>query len=201
MFSRSSSLLAYVVVGLAISAAATPMGPSREGRDYDDGSKSPSYPDSTSYSSPAPTNYLADDSRPKPYAAEARPEEKKSLEETQPEEKYPKEKQAEEKAYPKDDGKDKPYPKDDDKDKSYPKDGDKDKPYPKADDKDKPHGDLPKGQYPSQKSRDGKPDDKDKSSYSGGPKYGDQCNVGKQECCNGYNEVNRHRASRPQIRC
>jgi len=177
MFSRFSSLFAYVVVGLAISAAATPMGPSR---DYDDGSKSPSYLDSSSYSSPAPSNYLGDNSRPKPYAAEAYPEEKKYPEEKQPEEKYPKEKKPEEK---------------------YPKEKEtEEKPYPKADDKDKPHGDRPQGQYPPQKSPEGKPDDKDKSSYSGSPKYSDQCNVGKQECCNGYNEVNRHRASYSPIR-
>jgi hypothetical protein len=175
MFSRFSSLFAYVVVGLAISAAATPMAPSREGRDYDDGSKSPSYPDSHSYPSPAPSNYPGENPRPKPYVAEAQPEEKKYPDEKQPEEKYPKEKQTEEK----------PYPKADDKDK----------------DKDKPHdGDRPQGEYPPPKSPDGKPDDKDKSSYSGSPKYNDQCNVGKQECCNGYNEVNRHRTSYPPIR-
>ena len=180
MFSRFSSLFAYVVVGLAISAAATPMGPSREDRDYDDGSKSPSYPDSSSYSSPTPSKYLGDDPRSRPYAAEAYPEEKKS-----PEEKYPKEKQPEEK-----------YPKEKQPEEKHPKE----KPYPKADDKDKPDGDRPKGQYPPQKSPNGKPDDKDKS-YSGSPKYSDQCNVGKQECCNAFNEVNRHRVSYPPIRC
>lgn len=175
MFSRFSSLFAYVVVGLAISAAATPMGPSREGNDYDDGSKSLAYPDSSSYSSPAPSNYLGDDPRPRPYAAEADPEEKKSPEEKekQPEDKYSKEKQFEKQSEEKDP---------------------KEKPYPKDDDKDKPRGDRP------QKPPYGKPDDKDKS-YSGSPKYGDQCNVGKQECCNSFNEVNCHRASYPPIRC
>ncbi|KAH9959097.1 hypothetical protein BC827DRAFT_1269103 [Russula dissimulans] len=41
MLSRFSSLFVYVVAGLVISAAATPTGPPSE---YDDGSKSPSYP-------------------------------------------------------------------------------------------------------------------------------------------------------------
>ena len=183
MFSPFSSLFTYVVVGLAISAAATPMGLSHEGHDNDDGSKSPSYPDSSSYSSypsPTPSKYPGDDTRPKPYAAEAYLEDKKN-----PEEKYPKEKQPEEK-----------YPKEKQPEEKYPKE----KPYPKADDKEKPHSDRPQGQYPPQKSPDGKPDDKDKS-YAGSPKYNDQCNVGKQECCNGYNEVNRHRASYLPFRC
>jgi hypothetical protein len=180
MFSHFSSLFAYVVVGLAISAAATPMVPAS--RDYDDKSKSPAYPDSSSsyssYPSPILSKYPGDNP-PKSYAAETAPEEKKY-----PEEKYPKDQQPEDK-----------YPKEKQPEQKYPKEN----PYQKADDKDKPYGDRPQAQYPPQKSPYANPDDKDKS-HSGGSKYSDQCNVGKQECCNAVNEVYRVRASYLPIR-
>ncbi|KAH9976374.1 hypothetical protein BGW80DRAFT_1444002 [Lactifluus volemus] len=65
MLSRFSSLLVYVVAGLVISAAATPMGPPR---DYDDGYKTTSPQGSqSSYSPSTSSNYAA--STPSPYAA------------------------------------------------------------------------------------------------------------------------------------
>ena len=133
MLSRFSSLLAYVAVGLVISAAATPMAPSS---DYDgvSNSPSPSHPDS-SYSSPISPKYPADKPYAKPYAEE------------KPKEQYPEEKRPEG-MYPKDKSEAKP---------PYPQE----KPYPKTDGK--ASGDHPQAQYPSQKQPDAKGDGKGQS--------------------------------------
>ena len=108
MLSRFSTLLVYVVAGLALSAAATPMG---HPRGYDDGSKSPSYPGS-SYSSSTPSKYpeakkYPEEKKypeqkpyPKSYAEEKKyPEEKRPMEKysEEKEKKYPEEKKYEEK--------------------------------------------------------------------------------------------------------
>jgi hypothetical protein len=75
MLSRFSSLFAYVVLGLVISAAATPMVPSSD-HDIDDGPKSLSHPDS-SYSSPTspmyPTEKRPEGKNPKDKFTEAKP--------------------------------------------------------------------------------------------------------------------------------
>ena len=127
MLSRFSSLLAYVVVGLVISAAATPMAPSS---DYDDVSKSPSHLDS-SYSSPTSPKYPADKPYAKPYAEE------------KPKEKYPEEKRPEG-MYPKDQSEAKP---------PYPQE----KPYAKTDGKasgDRPQPQYPSQKQPDAKGDD-----------------------------------------------
>ncbi|KAI9507729.1 hypothetical protein F5148DRAFT_1149521 [Russula earlei] len=123
MLSRFSSLFVYVVAGLVISAAATPM----VARDSDDAPKSPSYP------YPPPRSPPPKYSPERPYAP-SYPDEKKP--EEYPKAKYPKELYSDEGKYPaKYPDQKKPYP--DDKSKPYP--DDKDKPYP--DDKDKSHTD------------------------------------------------------------
>jgi hypothetical protein len=144
MLSRFSSLFAYVVVGLVVATAATPMAPSN---DRDDGSKSPSpshpdspYPPSTSLKHPT----------------EKRPEGKN------PKDIYPE-------AMPL---------------------SPKEKSHAKTDDKDKASGDRNKAQHPSQQQSYGKGDDKDQS-HADHPEYDSHCNVDKQVCCNGYNEVSR----------
>ena len=147
MLSRFSSLFAYVVVGLVIAAAATPMMPSSD-HDIDAGSKSPSRPDSA-YSSPTSPMY----------PTEKRPKGKN------PKDNFPEAKP--------------PSP--------------KGKPHAKADDQDKAPGDRPQAQYPSHKQSYAKGDDKDQS-HADHPEYGNQCNVDKQVCCNGYNEVSHFRS-------
>jgi len=91
MLSRFSSLFVYVVAGLAISAAATPMSPPRE---YDDGSRSPSYSGS-SYPPPRPPPKYPHNEPMKSYSEEKEkekyPEEKEKYSEKEkyPEKKYP----------------------------------------------------------------------------------------------------------------
>ena len=65
MLSRFSSLFVYVVAGLVISAAATPAAPPSN---YDNGSKSPSYPGPSSPPSPPkyPDNKPYDDGKKNP---------------------------------------------------------------------------------------------------------------------------------------
>jgi hypothetical protein len=176
MFSRFSSLLVYVVAGLAIAAAATPMGPPK---DYDDGSKAPSYP-APSYSSP---KYSEDKPYAKPYsdkyprdqypkdkyakkypmdkyAKEQRVEEK-DVKDKYPQDKYPKDKYAEK--YPKEKYPEDKYPKDkypeeecledkDAKDK-YPKDKYPEDKYPKEEHHEEkyPEDKYSKDKYPKDK--------------------------------------------------
>jgi hypothetical protein len=207
MFSRFSSLLVYVVAGLVISAAATPMAPPK---DYDDGSKAPSYPGS-SYSSP---KYSADKPYAKPYAEESCPEEKKY-----PEEKYPKDKYPDDK-YPKDNYREEKYPEEKYPKDKYPKDKYREEKYPEDKyPKDKYREEkYPKDKYPKDKYREEKypedkypkekhPEEKDanmKQKYYpragpfSGPRPGlgklnsrpqnsNNCNVGSQMCCNPVN--------------
>ena len=143
--------------------------PTAPSSDSDGGSKSPSHPDS-SYSSPTSPKYPAD----KPYAEGKSYPKEKHPEEKRPEEEHPKDKYSEAKP---------PYPQEK-------------PPYAKADGKDKASGDRPQAQYPSQKQPYAKGDDKDKS-YADHPKYDNQCNVDKQVCCNGYNEVSHWLPSKP----
>jgi hypothetical protein len=155
MFSRFSTLLVYIVAGLVISAAATPMAPPK---DYDDGSKAPSYPGS-SYSSP---KYSADKPYAKPYADESCPKEKKYPEEKYPKDKYRDEKYPEEK-YPKDKYPEEKYPKDMDREEKYPKekypkDKDREEKYPKEKyhEEKYPEDKYPKDKYPKDKDREEK---------------------------------------------
>ncbi|KAI0253696.1 hypothetical protein BJV78DRAFT_1280749 [Lactifluus subvellereus] len=199
MLSRFSSLFVYVVAGLVISAAATPMGPPR---DYDDGSKVPMPQGSSSYSPSTTSKYPAESSYyAKPYSEKKYPEEmpypKPYPEEKYPEEvPYPRPQNAEEMPYPMPYPEDKkPYPEDkkpypEDK-KPYPEDK---KPYPEdkkpypADRKPYPEDKKP---YPEQKkpySEDpsySKPGDKGKSgSYNDPNGNTGACSVGPQQCCN-----------------
>ena len=152
MLSRFSALLIYVIAGLVISAAATPMGPPP---DYNEEPKSrppgPYYPNSypphhtypqvKPYSKPYDHKYgaytLRDD---KPYS-KSYPEEKKYPEAKQ----YPEEKKAEEKKYPEA----KQYEEKKPEEKKYPEEKQNPKPY--AEDK----------KYPEKSS-----DDKDKGRMS-----------------------------------
>jgi hypothetical protein len=215
MFSRFSSLLVYIVAGLAIATAATPMGPPK---DYDDGAKAPSYPGS-SYS---PPKYSADKSYAKPYAEEEPcPKDKYPKEKypkKYPEDKYSKDKYAEK--YPKDEYPEDKYPKEerleekDAKDKypddkypkdkyaeKYPKDKYPEDKYPKEerleekDAKDKyPKEKRPEEKYAKQKNYPRapafpgpKPGLGKLNSYDARPQNANNCNVGSQMCCNPVN--------------
>jgi hypothetical protein len=185
MLSRFSSLFIYIVAGLVISAAATPMGPPR---DYDyDGSKMTTQGSYSSYSTSSASMYPTESPYPsKPYSEMKYPAEapyQKFYPEEQ--EEYPKAEPSE-KPYPEEKDKygkmesPKPYP--DDK-KSYPEDK---KSYPQ----DKPP--YPEGQKPYPQ---GKPNPYDKYNYKGDTGSSDpndpdgMCNVGTQQCCNAVNSV------------
>jgi Fungal hydrophobin len=182
MFSRFSSLLVYIVAGLVISAAATPMAPPK---DYDDGSKAPSYPGS-SYSSP---KYSADKPYAKPYAEESCPMEKKYPEDKYPKDKYREDKYPEEK-YPKEKYHEDKYPKEKYPEEKYPKDKYHEEKYPE----DK----YPKEKHPEEKDANMKQKYYPRGGPFPGPKPGlrklnsrpqnsNNCNVGSQMCCNAVN--------------
>ena len=201
MLSRFSSLLIYVAAGLVISAAATPMAPPQP---YDDGSKAPSYP-ASSYSSPSPPKYPSDKSYAMPYADKKPcPKEKKYDDKKYDDKKHPQEKKYDDKKYPQekkyDDKKydDKKYPEEKRPEKEYPEEKRPEKKYPeeKRPEKEYPEEKRPEKKYPEEKrpqeksyaKRGGRPQMGKGNSYGDRPKNNNQCNVGKQQCCNPVNK-------------
>ncbi|KAN0137824.1 hypothetical protein V8E53_004308 [Lactarius tabidus] len=187
MLSRLSSLFIYVVAGLVISAAATPMmGPTTS--DYNEEPKSrpmvPSYPKSSPHPKPyyqMEKAYARGDDKPYP---RPHPDEKK----------YPEQKKYSEKPSRPDDKKSS-----DDKGKEHKPDNYKDRMS--SDDVDRK--DYGKGRKDYDKGKDGKSDrdhDKDRKDYDKGKdskSYHDEdhnpsntyCNVGEQHCCDTVNDV------------
>jgi hypothetical protein len=206
MLSRFSSLFAYVVVGLAISAAATPMG---QARDLDDGSMSSSSLSSSSYSDSSSSYSDSSSSSYSSSSQSSSSSASSSLYSSSSSSSYPSPTPSNypgDKLYPMPYADDKSYPdpytaQSDPEEKKYPQ-YPQDKPYAKPDDKVNSYGNRHQDQYPPQNRPYGMPDDKYKSAaYTNQTQpQRNSCNVGSQECCNTYNEVSRYQTSCLPIR-